>query len=373
MNVVLLAGDGRGLLEMVPLHAALRQSGLGVRLVYVGGPVDPRQRAGALRELGGPEPNRSIEVDDDTDAAAVAEAVEAFRAYLDEAAPDIVVAGGESDAVLACCLSAAKRDVSIARIDAGRRGGESAGREVNHVILDRLARHHFVSDPEAMANLLDEGISKESAVFTGNLLTDVFALLHDAERSERLLDIFNLKGQPYAAVLLERRRSRPDAALEVMQAVAEQIQVVHLAEQRDTETEAPLPVAPGVRTIDAESLREVLMLIERAQFVVTDAELAQEAAAYFEVPCLTVGRPVGRPVTVTSGCNRAVGFDPREVGRRVRELLDGHSDCSCPPHWDGEVSHRIVDVLVRGYGRRLAEWISTYFVEAHLARKKPVS
>lgn len=373
MNVVLLAGDGRRLLEMVPLHAALRQSGLGVRLVYVGAPVDARLRAGALRELGGPEPDRTIEVEDDADAGAVAAAVDAFREYLDEAAPDVVVAGGEADAVLACCLLAAKRDVPIARIDAGRRGGESAAREVNHFVIDRLASHHFVSDPEAMADLLAEGISKESAVFTGNLLTDVFARLHDGERSERLLDIFNLKGQPYAAVLLERRRSRPDAALEVMQSVAEHIQVVHLTEKRDTEAEEPLPVAPGVRTIDTESLREVLLLVERARFVVTDAELVQEAASYFEVPCLTVGRPVGRPVTVTCGCNRAVGFDPHEVGRQVRELLDGHSDCSRPPHWDGEVSRRIVDVLVRGYGRRLAEWISTYFVEAHLAREEPVS
>lgn len=367
MNVVLLAGDGRGLLELMPLHAALEQAALAAQIVYLGGEVDAWLREGAIRELGGPELDLVLGGDGEADPAAVGRIVEAFKEYLDGAAPDVLVAGGETDAVMACCLLAAKDGVPIARLDAGRRGMASASKEVNHVIIDRLASHHFVSEPEAMADLLAEGVPKQSAVFVGNLLTDVFERLQDRDRSERMHSAFNLKGQAYAAVFLERQRSRPAAALELMQNLADQIQVLHLVDMRRhaVEDEAPLPDVPGVRKVETKSLRELLMLIERSRIVVTDADVIQEMAAFFEVPCLTVGRPIARPVTVTAGCNSAVPFEPIEVAERARELLASTPDVSRPPLWDGRVSRRIVDVLVRGYGRRLAAWISDYFVQMH--------
>ncbi len=363
MNVLLLAGDGRGLLEIVPLHSAMQQRNMRGHVVYAGGPIETRLQHGVYRELGASQPELTLHIDAVSDAQGIARAAEQFSEHLESNEPDAVAVSGASDPVLACCLAAARRGVPIIRLDAGRRG-ETRGQRI-HVILDRLAEHLFVSDPEAMAALLGEGISKESATFVGNLFTDAVARLLDAERIERLLSVFNLKGQAFALVYLEEWRGRRTAAIELLQSVADHIQVVHLV---DSMLE-PLPALPGVRTIASDSLRELLILVESARMVITDADLVQEAAAFREVPCLTVGRPVVREVTVTSGCNRTVPFNPPEAARRVRHLLDESHACSAPPLWDGAVADRIVDVLVRGYGQRLAQWIAEYFIERHRARR----
>lgn len=375
MVVVLLAGDGRGFLESTLLHAQLDRAGLEARIVYVGGELDRRIREGALRELRGPEPALTLGVDEDSDPAAVAQVVEAFKEHIEEHPADALVVMGDTDAAMTCCLAAAKNGTPIARVDAGRRGAVSSSREVNHVIMDRLASHHFVSDPEAMGDLLAEGVSKKKAYFVGNLLTDVFSRLQDRERSRRMLSAFHLTGQPYAAVFLDRHRSEPALALEMLQKVADQIQVLHLVDSpRPTSQREPImPDVPGVRVVDTETLRELLILLEHARIIITDSDLVQEAAAYFEVPCLTVGRPIERPVTVTAGCNQAAPFDPDAVAESAAALLARESDCSRPPLWDGEVAGRIVDILVRSYGERLAEWISSYFVESHRARKELLS
>lgn len=368
MNVVLLAGDGRGLLEIVSLHAAMKKRGLAGRVVYAGGELDIRLQNGIYRELGATEPDLMISVDAPHDPATIARAADRFRQYLDDHEPDVVVFSGASEAVLACCLSAARSGIPLARVDAGLRGGTAETDGRNHVILDRLADQHFVSDPEAMAALLAEGVSKESATFVGNLFTDGAARLLDPERLERLLSVFNLKGQPFALVYLEDWRSRRAAVLEMLQGAADHIQVLHLVNAM----QEPLPTLPGVRTIESDSLRELLILVDRASVVITDSDLIQEAAAFREVRCLTLGRAVGREVTVTAGCNRTVPFDPIQVIGRLEHLLTTGSDCSKPPLWDGEVAGRIVDVLVRGYGQRLARWIADYFVERHRGRLEPV-
>src|SRR5690606_41564470 len=161
--------------------------------------------------------------------------------------------------------------------------------------------------------LLGEGISKESATFVGNLFTDAVARLLDAERIERLLSVFKLKGQACALVYLEEWRGRRTAAIELLQSVADHIQVVLLV---DSMLE-PRPALPGVRTIASDSLREHLILVASARVVITDADRVQETAPFSEVPCLTVSRPVVRKVTVTTGCNRTVPFNQRDAARRT--------------------------------------------------------
>jgi UDP-N-acetylglucosamine 2-epimerase (non-hydrolysing) len=79
--------------------------------------------------------------------------------------------------------------------------------------------------------------------------------------------------------------------------------------------------------------------------VLTDSGGVQEETTYLGIPCFTLRSTTERPVTIRSGTNTLLGFDPDHVRDILELLASAPSNSVRPPLWDGRASERIVEVL----------------------------
>ena len=87
-----------------------------------------------------------------------------------------------------------------------------------------------------------------------------------------------------------------------------------------------------------------MSLVQEACVVITDSGGIQEETTYLGIPCLTARETTERPITVTCGTNRLVGFE--DIGFAVDEILaDRWPKGRRPELWDGRTAHRIVELL----------------------------
>ena len=97
---------------------------------------------------------------------------------------------------------------------------------------------------------------------------------------------------------------------------------------------------------------EMLGLIDAARLVLTDSGGLQEETTALRVPCLTLRENTERPITISEGSNRLVGWQPNAILQAASEVLSGPSRTgSIPATWDGQAAMRIIETLTSKLSR----------------------
>ena len=141
--------------------------------------------------------------------------------------------------------------------------------EINRRLTDQLCELLFVTSPEAIGYLANEGIAPDGVHFTGNTMIGTLVTCLDR------LD-------------------------------AEAVRTAHGLPERYL-------VATLRRPFNIDSL------VRGAAAAITDSARVQEETTFLRVPCLTLRPVTERPVTVTSGSNRLVRAD--ELASAVQDAL----------------------------------------------------
>ncbi|MEO6028225.1 MAG: UDP-N-acetylglucosamine 2-epimerase, partial [Candidatus Binatia bacterium] len=111
---------------------------------------------------------------------------------------------------------------------------------------------------------------------------------------------------------------------------------------------------PGLHPTSPLGYLDMLALMRRAHFVLTDSGGVQEETTYLGVPCLTLRDNTERPATVSDGTNRVVGTRPEPLLAEIARLLDEtRPPPRRPPLWDGHAAERVAEVLATA-GERTA-------------------
>jgi UDP-N-acetylglucosamine 2-epimerase (non-hydrolysing) len=80
--------------------------------------------------------------------------------------------------------------------------------------------------------------------------------------------------------------------------------------------------------------------------VLTDSGGVQEETTYLRIPCVTMRENTERPITVDIGSNVLCGSNPERIIDAANAILGGRiKTSSIPKLWDGQTSHRIVNIL----------------------------
>jgi UDP-N-acetylglucosamine 2-epimerase (non-hydrolysing) len=106
------------------------------------------------------------------------------------------------------------------------------------------------------------------------------------------------------------------------------------------------PLFNGYRRLEPIGYRETVGLMDQARLVLTDSGGMQEETTVLHVPCLTLRENTERPVTVSQGSNRLVGWRTYDILSAVDAVLTGPHRIGDPPkYWDGQTSRRIAELL----------------------------
>ena len=94
--------------------------------------------------------------------------------------PALLVVYGDVNSTLGAALAAAKLHVPIAHVEAGLRSFDNTmPEEINRRLTDQLCELLFVTSPEAIGYLANEGIASDGVHFVGNTMIDTLVACLD--------------------------------------------------------------------------------------------------------------------------------------------------------------------------------------------------
>ena len=283
--------------------------------------------------------------------------------------PDVLIVVGDVNSTVACALVASKTRYLqptcfnmerplIVHVEAGLRSKDrSMPEEINRLLTDALSDLLFVTEEEAIENLLHEGVSEDKIQFVGNVMVDTLKRHIRRARRRKIKKELGAYGR-YGLVTLHRPSNvdSPEALIPLLECLAEIARDLPLLFPVHPRTRANMKrfgilekfsEQNGIRLLDPLTYLDFLNLLETATLVLTDSGGIQEETTALKVPCITLRENTERPVTVTMGTNYLVGTDPAKIVEAARKVLSGNGkQGQLPPYWDGKAGERIIQTII---------------------------
>ena len=350
--IMQIVGARPNFMKAAPVVAALAELEEEQLIVHTGQHYDERMSDIFFRELELPRPDINLGVGSGTHGVQTAALLTALEDTFIQHTPRVVVVYGDVNSTLAATLAATKLGIPIAHVEAGLRSFDrSMPEEINRVATDALATMHFVTSPEAIGHLANEGIDAALPHFVGNPMIDTLMRLRNRFDAGPVRDRLGLEG-PYVLSTLHRPANVDDpvvaeSIVKQLNAAAANIDVVIPLHPRGRELleRVGLTNADGIMVIDPLGYIEFASLMSDATVVLTDSGGVQEESTILEVPCLTVRPNTERPITISHGTNRLI--EPTSILSGIESILSGSwtAPSERPPLWDGKAGTRIAAVL----------------------------
>ena len=301
-----------------------------------------------------------------------------MRDVLKETRPDIVLVHGDTTTSTAAALAAFYQQIPVGHIEAGLRTHNIYSpwpEEVNRQITGRIATYHFAPTSLSKDNLLQEGISGEQIIVTGNTVIDALYMVVEKIKNDGILscelekvlkasgyDISRLSdGRKLVLITGHRRENFGDGFISMCKAIKS------LSEKYpEVDFVYPMHLNPNVRKpiheVFGESQRANLFfiepleylsfvyLMEKSTLVLTDSGGIQEEAPGLGKPVLVMRDTTERPEALEAGTVKLVGTDYDKIVSEVSALLDDpmyydRMSKAVNPYGDGKACGRIMEFL----------------------------
>jgi UDP-N-acetylglucosamine 2-epimerase (non-hydrolysing) len=367
MRIVNIVGARPNFVKIAPLIRAMaRRPEFVPTLVHTGQHYDQAMSEQFFQDLDICPPDFNLEVGSGSHAVQTAQVMQRLDPILEALRPDLLLVVGDVNSTLAAAITAVKRGIPVAHVEAGLRSFDrSMPEEINRILTDAVADFLFVTEESGRVNLMKEGVDPARIYFVGNVMIDALQSSRPRWESSPILHTLGVEpGSAYAVLTLHRPSNVDDAHtlanfLDAFETLARHIPIVFPVHPRvkqrlvrqgyDGEAQGDargLLRGKGIVYIDPLGYLDFVALVSRARLVLTDSGGLQEEATMLGIPCLTLRDTTERPVTVTHGTNRIIGSNPaRILDESLKTLKHPPRPNGAPPCWDGHAAERIIEIL----------------------------
>src|SRR4051812_19431797 len=128
-------------------------------LVHTGQHYDEAMSRIFFEQLGVGDPDHMLQVGSGTHTAQTARVMERLEPVLAEVRPDVVLVPGDVTSTLAASLCAVQARIPLGHVEAGLRSFDrTMPEELNRTLTDVVSDYLFIHSPEAVENLVNEGV-----------------------------------------------------------------------------------------------------------------------------------------------------------------------------------------------------------------------
>lgn len=355
LEILAVYGTRPEAIKMAPVIEALkrRPDAFSVRVCTTG---QHREMLDQVQEIFGLRPDLDLNLmrPDQTLNGLAASALEAVDRVLVDTRPDWLLVQGDTTTAMTAGLAAFHRGVKVGHVEAGLRTGDLQRpfpEEANRRVIDLLADALFAPTDRSRDALLAEGCDERRVHVVGNTVVDALATLTpgpaaEGERPEVLITVHRREsfGEPLRGIFTALRRLA-ESFPEVLW-----IYPVH----RNPNVRGPafeiLGGLPNLELRDPLDYRELVALLARCRFALTDSGGIQEEAPALGKPVLVLRDTTERPEGVDAGVARLAGTDPERIFTEASRLLTDRSAYlamarAVNPYGDGRASERIAAIL----------------------------
>lgn len=284
--------------------------------------------------------------------------------------PDWILVQGDTSTVFCASLAAFYRKVKIGHIEAGLRSHDRYSpypEEINRKLTSELATLHFAPTETAKVNLLKEGIDNNNIIVTGNTVVDAANYIlnrypHIEFNTINLNDINKkIAGKNIVVVTCHRRENFGTPLIDIVKAIK------YMA-NRNKNLVIIFPVHPNpnikgfiyselnnesnILLVPPISYREMIHLLSKSIFVMTDSGGLQEECAALNVPVLILRDTTERHEGIQAGFAKLIGTDFSKIIYESQLLIESKElrDEMCNnvnPYGDGLAAERIASAILK--------------------------
>ena len=290
-----------------------------------------------------------------------------LKEVLDDFAPSHVFVHGDTTTSMAASLASFYYGTKVCHVEAGLRTYNKMApypEEVNRQITGKITDLHFAPTEKSKQNLIEERVSEEAILVTGNTVID--ALLDSVSRirentPEKIKDRLSHldTNKKWIVVTGHRRENFGEGFLNICKALKE------IAENREeVEIVYPVHLNPNVQKPVFELLKDTknihliepldypsfVWLMDQSYLIITDSGGVQEEAPSLGKPVLVMRETTERPEAVDAGTVKLVGTDKELIVKEAFTLIDDEKAYSRMskahnPYGDGHASERILEFI----------------------------
>jgi UDP-N-acetylglucosamine 2-epimerase (non-hydrolysing) len=360
MRITIVAGARPNFMKIAPIIRAIeaansKGAGLSFRLVHTGQHYDKKMSQDFFDQLGIPEPHANLAAGGGTQAEQTAAIMVGFERELMAHPADLVMVVGDVTSTMACAITARKRCIRVAHVEAGIRSGDwRMPEEVNRIVTDSISDWFFTTSTSAGENLRRSGVAEDAIFFVGNTMIDTLYHQMDAFVPPPIWSEARLEAGGYLVMTLHRPSNVDDSntlssILEILEERLQGIPVVFPVHPRTRANFERFGLsARNIILSEPLSYLEFNHLVRHCKGVVTDSGGITEETTVMGIPCITLRDSTECPETCTIGTNELIGNDPSRLREAIDRLLAGDwKKGGIPPKWDGHAAERIVEELIR--------------------------
>ncbi|MGL4654453.1 MAG: non-hydrolyzing UDP-N-acetylglucosamine 2-epimerase [Sarcina sp.] len=288
--------------------------------------------------------------------------------------PDMILVHGDTTTTFSSGLAAFYQQIRVGHVEAGLRTFDKYfpfPEEMNRKLTGALADLHFAPTKGSKANLLNEGIKEADIYTTGNTVID--AMAHTVEENyvfdTEELNTIDFENKKVIMVTAHRRENWGEGIDNICDSLAEIVEknedvelvyLVHLNPVVKDVVHAKLGGKDRVHLLSPLDTKETHNLMNKCFMVMTDSGGLQEEAPHLGKPVLVLRDVTERPEAVEAGTVKLVGTDKEMILKEATALLtdDAHyamMSKAVNPYGDGKASERIVDAILKYYGKNDSE------------------
>jgi UDP-N-acetylglucosamine 2-epimerase (non-hydrolysing) len=261
-----------------------------------------------------------------------------LQKVLREVRPDFLLVQGDTTTAFVTALAAFYERVPVGHVEAGLRTHDNHNpfpEEVNRVLVSHIGELHFAPTPTARENLLREGIAPRKIVLSGNTVVDALrwttARPHEVQDPSLQAALSSLGRDDNPVVVTTHRRENLGKPLEsvcaAFQTLVERHESLHLfypvhLNPRVQTTVRRLVHHPRAHLLPALDYFDLIHLLHRSRFVITDSGGLQEEAPSLGKPVIVLRENTERPEGVQAGVARLAGTDPATIIALASQLLE---------------------------------------------------
>ena len=297
-----------------------------------------------------------------------------MKSVFAEFSPDLVLVHGDTTTSMAAGMAAFYGQIKVGHVEAGLRTYNLSApwpEEMNRQVTDRFCDYYFAPTIGAKENLLNEQISEEKILVTGNTVIDALLMVVDKIDKDELLQGFLKdqirqcgyvidKNKKYILVTGHRRENFGDGFLQVCAALKQvalkypEIDIVYPVHLNPNVQKPVFEILSGINNIYLMKPLDYVpfvFLMRNSYFILTDSGGVQEEAPSLGKPVLVMRETTERPEAVDAGTVRLVGTDTECIVSDIEELLNNNNRLyslmsqAHNPYGDGKASFRIAEFL----------------------------
>jgi len=311
-----------------------------------------------FKELCLPKPKYSLGIGSKTQAEQTGKMMVKIEKILIKEKPDMVLAEGDTNTVLAGALAASKLHIRVAHVEAGLRSYfNEMPEELNRIIADHCSNLLFAPTVNAQKNLLKEGFSKNKIFIVGNTVVEaIYDNFKLAEFKSKILSKLNLKSGEYCLLTIHRQENvdKKERLKKIFQGLdlvyrKHGLPIIFPVHPRTEKMmkNFNLEVPKGIKAIKPVGYLDFLKLESGARVILTDSGGIQEEACILKVPCVTIRDNTERPETLQIGSNILSGVEPETILRSFSKMIMRKRNWK-NPFGSGNTAERIIKIILNG-------------------------